>query len=98
MTLRSSGVMLGASLLAFVYLLLPPRLLPDVVSFPESVSGSQIAAVRWLVGMVLGASRGSTPKSNRLFQEGHRVFWRVPHPRRVPIVGRCAQSRACEFG
>jgi hypothetical protein len=46
--------MLGAGLLAFAFVLLTPRVLPDVVS-ADSVPNGAIGPLRWLVGMLLGA-------------------------------------------
>lgn len=53
-TTKISRVMLGAGLLAFAYVLLTPRVLPDVVS-ADSVPNGAIGPVRWLVGMPFGA-------------------------------------------
>jgi len=53
-TTKISRVMLGAGLLAFAYVLLTPRVLPDVVS-ADSVPNGAIGPVRWLVGMLFGA-------------------------------------------
>ncbi len=52
---RLSRVMLGAFLFAGLYVALAPRVLPSVGSWPESVSGGQASALRWLVGLLLGA-------------------------------------------
>ena len=43
----------GAPVLAFAYVLLTPRVLPDVVSIPSDMS-AVLPALRWLVGIVLG--------------------------------------------
>ena len=48
---RISRVRLGAGLLAFAYVVLTPRLLPDVVSSDRVPNG----ALRWLVGLLFGA-------------------------------------------
>jgi hypothetical protein len=45
----------GAPLLAFGYVLLTPRFLPDIVSVPSEMAGAQ-PSVRWLVGVVLGVA------------------------------------------
>ena len=54
-TTLMSQLMLGAGLLAFVYVLLTPRLVPDIFPWPDTVSNTTIGAMRWLVGIVLGA-------------------------------------------
>ena len=51
---KISRVMLGAGLLAFAYVLLTPRVLPDIVS-SDSVPNGAIGPLRWLVGMAFGA-------------------------------------------
>lgn len=53
-TKNISAVMLGAGLLAFVYVVVTPRLLPDAVSLPADLPKSTTAAVRWLVGIGVG--------------------------------------------
>lgn len=53
-TTKISRVMLGAGLLAFAYVLLPPRVLPDVV-WADMVPNGAIGPLRWLVGMLFGA-------------------------------------------
>ncbi|MDP1570407.1 MAG: hypothetical protein Q8L86_10410 [Vicinamibacterales bacterium] len=49
-----SRVMLGAGLLAFVYVLGTPRLFPDVVS-TDVVPNGAVGPLRWLVGILIGA-------------------------------------------
>jgi len=46
--------MLGAGLLAFAYVFLTPRVLPDVIS-SDTVPSGAIGPVRALLGMLLGA-------------------------------------------
>lgn len=55
LSMRTSRVMLGAGLLAFAYVLLTPRVFPDVVS-SDTVPNGAIGPLRWLVGMLFGAT------------------------------------------
>ena len=43
----------GAPVFAFAYVLLTPRVLPDIVSVSSDMSGA-LPALRWLVGILLG--------------------------------------------
>lgn len=43
----------GAPVFAFAYVLLTPRLLPDIVSVPGEMSAA-LPALRFLIGIVLG--------------------------------------------
>lgn len=52
---RISAIVLGAGLLSGVYVLMTPRVIPDLTTWPDGASGPQLAALRWLVGLVLGA-------------------------------------------
>lgn len=53
---RLSGTMLGAGLLAGLYVAVTPGVVPDLVAWPDGATATQVAALRWLVGLVLGAS------------------------------------------
>jgi hypothetical protein len=48
--------MLGVGLLAGLYVAMSPRVIPDLVAFSDSATATQVAALRRLVGLVLGAS------------------------------------------
>lgn len=46
----------GAPAIAFVYTLMTPRFLPDLVSIPENSPVRISPAVRWLVGLLIGVA------------------------------------------
>jgi hypothetical protein len=46
----------GAPAIAFVYVWLTPRFLPDLVRMPRDLPAPLASSVRWLVGLVAGAA------------------------------------------
>ena len=46
----------GAPVVAFAYVLLAPRLIPDLVTIPETLPRNLMAPVRWLVGLLIGVA------------------------------------------
>jgi len=46
----------GAPVVAFVYVLVTPRFLPDVVSVPDALPAGLAATIRWFIGLVLGVA------------------------------------------
>jgi len=52
---KMSKMMLGAAFVAFGYVLLTPRVFPDVLS-PDTVPNGAVGPFRWLVGMLIGAA------------------------------------------
>ena len=46
----------GAPAIAFVYVWLTPRFLPDLVAIPRDLPGPLASSVRWLVGLVAGSA------------------------------------------
>jgi len=52
---KISQLMLGAAFVAFGYVLLTPRVFPDLLS-PETVPNGAVGPFRWLVGMLIGAA------------------------------------------
>ena len=59
----------GAPAVAFVYVLLTPRLLPDLLPVPANL----VAPVRWLIGLMLGVA---------LLSIGQLVLWLLRTQRR----------------
>jgi len=52
---QMSKLMLGAAFVAFGYVLLTPRVFPDLLP-PETVPNGAVGPFRWLVGMLIGAA------------------------------------------
>jgi hypothetical protein len=50
----------GAPIIAFVYAFLTPRIGLDIVTVPETLPNGMTAAMRWLVGLLLGVALIST--------------------------------------
>ena len=46
----------GAPVVAFAYVLLIPRVLPDLVAIPATLPDNLAAPLRWFVGLVLGVA------------------------------------------
>ena len=55
----------GAPMVAFVYLLVTPRFLPDIVSVPDALPAGLATTVRWFVGLVLGVALVTTAQGIR---------------------------------
>ena len=45
----------GAPAIAFVYVWLTPRFLPEIIGIPRDLPAPLASSVRWLVGLVLGS-------------------------------------------
>lgn len=50
----------GAPVVAFAYVFLIPRFLPDIVSVPDALPVGLAATVRWFIGLVLGVALVTT--------------------------------------
>jgi hypothetical protein len=48
------GWWFGAPVVAFLYALATPRILPDLVSIPDDLPTSLAGPMRWLVGLLFG--------------------------------------------
>ncbi len=46
----------GAPVVAFLYVLVAPRFLPDIVTVPDALPAGLAATVRWFIGLVLGVA------------------------------------------
>jgi hypothetical protein len=63
----------GAPAIAFVYVWLTPRFLPDLVGIPRDLPAPLASSVRWLVGLVAGAALMAVVQIVRSFRSrGHR--------------------------
>ena len=47
-------VMLGAFVVAGLYVTAAPRVFPGAAAWPDGVTGAQAGAGRWLVGLLIG--------------------------------------------
>jgi hypothetical protein len=63
----------GAPAIAFVYVWLTPRFLPDLVGIPRDLPAPLASSVRWLVGLVAGAALMAVVQIVQSFRKrGHR--------------------------
>jgi hypothetical protein len=46
----------GAPAVAFLYVFVTPRFLPELLPIPPEVPANLAASVRWLIGLVLGVA------------------------------------------
>lgn len=46
----------GAPAIAFVYVWLTPRFLPEIIGIPRDLPAPLASSVRWLVGLVAGSA------------------------------------------
>ena len=46
----------GAPAVAFVYVWLTPRFLPEIIAIPRDLPAPLTSSVRWLVGLVAGSA------------------------------------------
>lgn len=46
----------GAPAIAFVYVWLTPRFLPEIIAIPRDLPAPLASSVRWLVGLVAGSA------------------------------------------
>jgi hypothetical protein len=52
-----SRVMLGAFVVAGLYVTAAPRVFPGAAAWPDGVTGARAGAVRWLVGLLIGMTQ-----------------------------------------
>jgi hypothetical protein len=50
----------GAPVVAFVYVLVNPRFVPDVVSIPDAFPAGLSTITRWFIGLMVGVALVST--------------------------------------
>lgn len=52
-----SRVMLGAFVVAGLYVTAAPRVFPGAAAWPDGVTGAQAGGGRWLVGLLIGMTQ-----------------------------------------
>jgi hypothetical protein len=54
------GWWFGAPVVAFVYVLVIPRFLPDLVSIPDALPAGLSTVTRWFIGLMVGVALATT--------------------------------------